>query len=79
MPGRKTSDEDLEKRKKLAKDFKFFREQFLFTQKKLSDTLGHGFCRRTVQMVEGGKVTLGESATQRFYDLKAKHEANRGR
>jgi len=79
MPGRKRTPEEIAERAVVAADFKHFRNQFKFTQKKLADIIGAGLCRRTIQMVEGGKVTLGKEATRKFYELKARHEQNKDR
>lgn len=79
MSGRKRTKEELAEREGLAKEFKSFRDEFVFTQKKLADILGHGACRRTIQMVEAGKVNPNPETLKRFRELARKHKTNKGR
>lgn len=79
MPGRKRTEEEIAERAIIAKEFRDFRTDFLFSQKKLADTLGHGACRRTIQMVEAGRVNVNLETLKRFRDLVRKHNVNKGR
>lgn len=62
------------KRKIIASEWRDFRERNLFTQAKLAEVLGT--CRRTVQLIEGAKVTPHKSTLRQFEVLKAKYAAN---
>lgn len=79
MPGIKRTPEEISARSGLAAEFVAFRRDYLFTQKKLADTLGHGACRRTIQMIENAKVTPNEDTVRRFRELARKHKANKDR
>jgi DNA-binding XRE family transcriptional regulator len=79
MPGRKRTEEEIAEREGLALEFKTFRRDFKFSQKKLADTLEHGACRRTIQMIEAGKVNPNPDTLKRFRELMRKHKANKGR
>lgn len=79
MPGRKRTPEEIAERDDLAQEFKSFRSEFLFSQKKLADTLEHGACRRTIQMIEAGKVNPNPETLKRFRELVRKHKVNKGR
>lgn len=46
---------DMAERKKRAKEWKEFRKNHLFTQKKLAEVLG--ISRRTIQMIENSRVS----------------------
>lgn len=72
----KTTPEDIEKRKKIAKEWADFRYGHLFTQKKLAEILG--ISRRTVQMIEAGQVTPHGNTAKQFTDLVDRHRANKG-
>lgn len=79
MSGRKRTQDEIDARQGLADEFKAFRNEFLFTQKKLSDTLGDGACRRTIQMIENAKVTPNEDLIRRFRELVKRHKAGKVR
>lgn len=77
MPGRKRTEEELAEREGLAKEFKSFRTDYMFSQKKLADTLGRGLCRRTIQMIEAGKVNPNPDTLKRFRELARRHKAGK--
>jgi DNA-binding XRE family transcriptional regulator len=68
------NSEDLKQRKARARDWKMFRRNNMFTQKRLSEIAG--ICRRTIQLVENGYVTPHPLTLRRFDDLKRKYKAN---
>jgi DNA-binding XRE family transcriptional regulator len=61
-------------RMKRADEWKQFRGQFLFTQRRLADIVG--ISRRTIQQVEGAKITPHPDTLLLFEAFKMKHEAN---
>jgi predicted transcriptional regulator len=72
MPRPKTTDADLQEREKRKKEWRQFRKEHLFTQVNLAEFLG--ISRRTVQLVEAGRVSPFPGTLRRFLALKAKHE-----
>jgi len=79
MPGRKRTPEELEARKGIAAEFIAFRKEYLFSQKKLADTLEHGACRRTIQMIEAARVNPNPETLKRFRELARRHKAGKER
>jgi DNA-binding XRE family transcriptional regulator len=79
MMGRKRTAEELAAREGLAQEFKTFRQDFKFSQKKLVDTIGQGLCRRTLQMIEAGGVNPNPETLKKFRNLVKKHKTNKGR
>lgn len=75
MPRRKPTPADIEKRKERSLEWFNFRDEFLFTQQRLAEILG--LSRRTIQMVESGKITPHPETLRVFAVLKGKHEAER--
>lgn len=73
MPRRKPDDDDLKAREVLAGEMISFRKSNLFTQKKLADILD--LSRRTIQMIESGKITPHPSTITAFKSLVAKYKA----
>lgn len=80
MPRPKPKAKDLEERKKRAKEWKSFRREYKITQRALADLMadpgdeGAG-CRRTIQMVEAGKISPHKSTLTRFAIVKNRIEA----
>jgi DNA-binding XRE family transcriptional regulator len=75
----KPNTDDLKKRKKRAAEWKQFRKNFLFTQKKLADTMADSvgaISRRTIQQIEAAKITPHPSTLRLFAIFKKKHESN---
>jgi DNA-binding XRE family transcriptional regulator len=72
----KTLDEKLtlkEESESRAREWSKFRRDNLFTQQKLAEILGVG--RRTIQMIEAGKVLYPHPETiRKFLVLKAKYK-----
>jgi len=79
MPGRKRTEEELAEREGLAQEFKTFRQDFKFSQKKLVETIGQGLCRRTLQMIEAAKVNPNPETLKRFRELARRHKAGKER
>ena len=75
MPRSKPDKEDLQIRRKRQAEWREFRRNFLFTQKKLGEVLG--ISRRTVQQVEAGLVTPLAETLRRFIILRRRHEGNK--
>jgi hypothetical protein len=81
MPRPKPTAEDLKERKKLAKEMKTFRLEFKITQRALADLMaepgkkdGAG-CRRTIQMIEAGRISPHRATLTRFAIVKNRIEA----
>lgn len=80
MPRPKPTAEDLKARKALAKEFKVFRREFKITQRALADLMadpgeeGSG-CRRTIQMIEAGKISPHKATLTRFALVKNRIES----
>jgi transcriptional regulator with XRE-family HTH domain len=81
MPRPKPTAEDLKERKALAKTFKTFRREYKITQRKLADLMREpgddsaAGCRRTIQMIESGRITPHKSTLTRFSIVKNRIEA----
>lgn len=75
MPRPKPTAEDLKARKVLARDFKSFRRDFKITQRALADLMEGVGCRRTIQMIESGKITPHASTLSRFAIVKNRYES----
>lgn len=80
MPRPKPTLEDLKERKARAKEWVTFRKTYKVTQRALADLMadpgeeGAG-CRRTIQMVETGKISPHKSTLTRFALVKNRIEA----
>jgi DNA-binding XRE family transcriptional regulator len=68
----KPTEDDLMAREARIVEWRKFRKDHLFTQVKLAEVLG--LCRRTVQLIEKGKVTPLPSTQRLFNALKVKHQ-----
>jgi transcriptional regulator with XRE-family HTH domain len=81
MPRPKPTAEDLKERKALAKEMKTFRREFKITQRALADLMrdpgdnSTAGCRRTIQMIEAGKISPHKSTLTRFAIVKNRIEA----
>lgn len=79
MPRPKPTAENLKERKKRATEFKVFRRDNKLTQRALADLMADGEdgggCRRTIQMIEAGKITPHKSTLTRFAIIKSRIEA----
>lgn len=81
LPRPKPTAEDLKERKALAKTFKVFRREFKITQRALADLMREpgddsaAGCRRTIQMIEAGKITPHKSTLTRFSIVKNRIES----
>lgn len=73
MPRPKPNAEDLKERKLRAREWKSFRRNFKITQRKLEDILD--ISRRTIQMVEGGRITPHAGTLSKFAITKNRYEA----
>lgn len=63
--------------KKRASEWSKFRRDNLFTQQRLAEILGVG--RRTIQMIEGGKILYPHPETiRKFLALKVKYKQRKG-
>jgi hypothetical protein len=82
MPRPKPTADDLKERKALAKEVKNFRRDYKITQRALADLMREpgddsaAGCRRTLQMIEGAKITPHKSTLQRFRIVKDRVEAD---
>lgn len=80
MPRPKPTAEDLKERKTRSREWKSFRREFKITQRALADLMadpgeeGAG-CRRTIQMVEAGKISPHKATLTRFALVKNRIEA----
>jgi DNA-binding XRE family transcriptional regulator len=72
MSSTKPSARELNEREKRASEWRAFRKNFLYSQRLLAQLLG--VCRRTVQMIETGRVSPQVGTLRAFRDLRAKHE-----
>ena len=72
MPRPKATSEDLERRKETAQDWKLFRKNNFFTQRRLAEIIG--ISRRTVQLVEGEYVTPHMETMHRFMVFRKKYD-----
>ena len=78
MPRPKPTDDDIKARKALAKEFKNFRRDFKITQRALADLMREpgddspAGCRRTIQMIEAGKISPHKSTLLRFQIVKSR-------
>jgi len=68
------SSDELKRREKLAMEWKLFRRNNLFTQKKLAEVMG--VSRRTIQQIEGARVTPHPDTVREFLKLKSKYDLN---
>lgn len=81
MPRPKPTAEDLKDRKKRAKEWKDFRRTYKVTQRALADLMREpgddsaAGCRRTVQMIESGRISPHRSTLTRFQIVKNRIEA----
>jgi DNA-binding XRE family transcriptional regulator len=66
--------EDAKERKKRANEWRMFRRNNLFTQKRLAEIVG--VSRRTIQQIENMHITPRPQTLRRFIDLKKKHDIN---
>jgi DNA-binding XRE family transcriptional regulator len=57
-----------------AFEFSKFRQDNNLSQKLLSEIIG--VCRRTIQLIEAGKIVPHADTVRKFNALKAKYEAN---
>jgi transcriptional regulator with XRE-family HTH domain len=79
MPRPKPTAEDLKERKTRAREWKTFRRNFKITQRALADLMaepgeeGAG-CRRTIQMIESGKISPHKATLTRFAIVKNRIE-----
>jgi len=71
MPRPKLTEEDLKDRDARQQEWRKFRKDHLFTQVKLAEVLG--LSRRTVQLIEAGKVIPFPDTLRKFLALKAKY------
>ncbi len=71
MPRPKPTKDDLKRKEKRRHEWREFRTSYMFTQKKLAETLG--LSRRTVQQIEAGKVIPYPGTLRLFEALKAKY------
>lgn len=81
MPRPKPTADDLKERKTLAKEMKTFRREFKITQRALADLMANpgekgAGCRRTIQMIESGKISPHKATLTRFALVKNKIEAD---
>lgn len=60
----KSASDELRERKQRAVAWKKFRRDYLFTQRKLAEMVG--VSRRTVQLIEAGKLTPRPSTLRLF-------------
>lgn len=75
MPRPKPDDDELKERTARQEEWRTFRREFLFSQKKLGDVLN--LSRRTIQEIEAGRVSPHRSTLRAFRDLKLKYDAER--
>jgi DNA-binding XRE family transcriptional regulator len=71
MSRSKPTEEDLKDRDSRREEWRKFRKDHLFTQVKLAEVLG--LSRRTVQLIEAGKVCPFPDTLRKFLALKAKY------
>jgi hypothetical protein len=80
LPRPKPTAEDLKDRKARAREWKVFRRENKITQRALADLMaepgqeGAG-CRRTIQMVEAGKISPHKATLTRFAIIKNRIQA----
>jgi len=80
LPRPKPTAEDLKDRKARAREWKVFRRENKITQRALADLMaepgqeGAG-CRRTIQMVEAGKISPHKATLERFRIVKNRIES----
>ena len=81
MPRPKPTADDIKARKALAKEMKVFRRTYKVTQRALADLMREpgdesaAGCRRTLQMIEAGKISPHKSTLLRFQIVKNRIEA----
>ena len=71
----KATPQDIRERKVRARVWREFRRIHLFTQSRLAETVG--ISRRTVQQIEGGRITPYAETLRLFEVIKKKHERKR--
>jgi DNA-binding XRE family transcriptional regulator len=74
MPQPKPGNEDLKMRNKRAQDWKMFRRNNMFTQKRLAEIIG--ISRRTLQKIEGGHIIPHPTTLRKFASFKRKYDVN---
>lgn len=74
MPRRKPDEDDLKAREQLAEEMISFRQNNLFTQKKLAEILD--LSRRTIQMIETGTISPHPGTLRAWKTLVSKYRAN---
>lgn len=78
MPRPKPTLDDLKERKALSKEWKNFRRDYKLTQRALADLMREpgddspAGCRRTIQMVESGKISPHKATLVRFQIVKSR-------
>jgi DNA-binding XRE family transcriptional regulator len=73
MPRPKPTSRDISDRKVRATEWKEFRRDYLFTQKRLADIVG--VSRRTIQKIEAAIVTPHPDTLRLFRAIQKKYEA----
>jgi DNA-binding XRE family transcriptional regulator len=71
MPRPKPTEEDLKDREVRRQEWRKFRKEHLFTQIKLAEVLD--LSRRTVQLIEAGKVSPFPDTLRKFQALRTRH------
>jgi DNA-binding XRE family transcriptional regulator len=77
MPVKTLDKAEHQERRKHARRWLQFRKDFLYTQEKLAEALK--ISRRTVQLIEGGRVTPNLTTQRVFRDYSLKCQREEGR
>ena len=75
----KANSEDRKRRKERAEEWRQFRREHLFTQKRLADVISHSvgnISRRTIQQIEAARITPHPDTLRLFAAFKKKYEAH---
>lgn len=72
MPWPKPDEAELQQREDRALEWLQFRKENMFTQQRLAEILG--ISRRTVQMVENGKITPHNNTVRLFNALRTRYQ-----
>jgi DNA-binding XRE family transcriptional regulator len=75
MPRPTPTNEDIQRRKKRAEDWKLFRKNNLLTQKRLAGITG--ISRRTIQQIENGHITPQPKTLRLFIAFKKKYSIDK--
>jgi len=79
MPRPRPTGDDQKRRKKRADEWRKFRRDNLFTQKRLAEVMSNSvgeISRRTIQQIEAGRITPHPTTLRLFAIFKKRYQLN---